>query len=319
MKVLVVGAGAVGLGITSCLLKANLKVDIVARETTVEALRNNGLIRTGIFSDYHHSPQSFDSYTNIVQVENNTYTHIIISSKAYDVDEIIIEIINSKLDITNTHFILFNNGWGTHLIAQKHLPKDKIHNARVITGFIRKEPNHVDITVHADSILIGSPFSSDSAKLSNLAEAISLGGIPCRTSRSISSHIWGKLIYNAALNPLGAILEVTYGDLASMKETTDVMNSIIEESFLIMDSYGIKNNWRSYLDYKDTFYTNLVPSTKDHRSSMLQDILAGKKTEIEFINGVIVKMGKDRNIETKTNQLIVNLIESKYKVVNRSI
>lgn len=317
MKVLVFGAGAVGLGISSCLLRANVQVDIIARDTTVSALREGGLVRTGIFSDYTHSPDSFGSYTDVNEVSDKNYDYILIASKAYSVEEIIKIIHRSDINLENTKFVLLNNGWGTHLIASHYFPDNKIYNARIITGFIRKQHNHVEITVHADSILIGSFYQNNLDTINNLCDAISIGGIPCRLSRNLSSYVWSKLIYNAALNPLGAILEVTYGELASMQETTEIMNLIIEEAFMVMSSCNIKCNWNTAQEYREVFYNSLVPSTKEHKSSMLQDILLGKETEIEFINGVIVKLGHEQNIKVPTNLMISRLVDSKHKVVNK--
>ena len=74
--------------------------------------------------------------------------------------------------------------------------------------------NEVEITVHADSIHIGSLFDGDLLCMEKLCELITKGDIPCEKTDSIEKDLWAKMLYNCALNPLGAILDVPYGVLA---------------------------------------------------------------------------------------------------------
>ena len=84
MRVLIYGAGSVGLGIASCLLKSQGGVDIIARENTVRALRKSGLTRTGIFGDYYANPAKFASYSSLNQIQNQIYDCILVCTKSFD-------------------------------------------------------------------------------------------------------------------------------------------------------------------------------------------------------------------------------------------
>jgi 2-dehydropantoate 2-reductase len=79
------------------------------------------------------------------------------------------------------------------------------------------------------------------------------------------------------------------------------MNRIVEEVFQVMQGLGYASHWLSASEYLKDFYGQLLPSTYEHESSMLQDIRAGRKTEIEALNGVIVREGQNLKIDTPYN------------------
>ena len=313
MKILIYGGGAVGLGIGSCLIKSGVSLDIIARPNTVKCLLQEGLRRTGIFGDYVASPTQFNSYTNIDSLPKTDYDYILIMSKAYDVEPLCKALFFSKsLNPINTKIIIFNNGWGTHEIVSQFTNKTNIYNARVITGFIRNKPNKVDITVHADAIHIGSLYNTDNLfETSTLSKLINDGGIPCESVSDIMADLWAKMLYNCALNPLGAILEVNYGELGEHSGTRSIMENVIQETFDVMIALGYHTHWTSVENYISSFYSTFLPSTYAHNSSMLQDICAGKKTEIDFLNGVIVEGAKKTHQIECTNSLLRELIKFK--------
>ena len=86
------------------------------------------------------------------------------------------------------------------------------------------------------------------------------------------------------------------------------MEGIVDEVFEVMRTIGYETHWKSEEDYLEEFYGKLLPSTYEHESSMLQDLRDGKVTEIEAINGVVVKEGIKRNIAVPYNILVSNLV-----------
>ena len=107
----------------------------------------------------------------------------------------------------------------------------------------------------------------------------------------------------------GALLEVSYGLLGENKNTRKIMELIVNEVFLVMHAMGYATHWNDPKSYLEDFYGKLLPSTYDHESSMLQDLRAGKMTEIDAINGVIVLEGEKRNILVPGNSMIRNLLQ----------
>jgi len=310
MTVLIYGAGAVGLGIASCLLKSKCQVDIVARENTVAALKKHGLVRTGIWGSFHAEPSQFGCYTSLHQVPRKKYDYILVCTKSFDSLAAAKDLSEHKsLFGKETEIVLFQNGWGNAEAFSASFEAAKIYSARVITGFQRTNPNEVTITVHADSIHIGSLFNKDSSPLTGLCEAIAQGDIPCQTTNEIAKDLWAKMLYNCALNPLGAILDVPYGVLADNQTTRTIMNGIVDETFNVMTEAGYKTHWPTTKDFLEVFYSKLVPDTAEHKSSTLQDIMAKKRTEIDALNGAVIKLAEKYNVEVTCNLVVYNLIK----------
>lgn len=310
MRALVYGGGAEGLGLASCLLKSHVHVDIVARENTALVLRENGLVRTGIFGDYHAPPSSFGCVSSLDALSGTGYDFVLVCTKSFDSAGAAQDLSRHKSLFANTTRILLSqNGWGN---AEAFLPvfnKDIIYNARVITGFQRPHPNEVEVTVHAEAIHIGSLFGSPITAVADLAKAIDAGGIPCETTAEIGRDIWAKMLYNCSLNPVGAVLDVTYGELAEQKSSRMFLDGIIEEAFDVMTRAGYETHWDSVKGFLDVFYSKLVPDTAGHKSSMLQDIAAKKRTEIDALNGAVIELAERLKIPVPYNSVAYNLVK----------
>jgi len=103
-------------------------------------------------------------------------------------------------------------------------------------------------------------------------------------------------------------LEVSYGLLGEKESTRKIMEGIVYEVFAVMRAMGHETHWKNEQDYLDEFYGKLLSSTYEHESSMLQDLRAGKVTEIEGINGVVVREGENRSIAVPYNILVSNFV-----------
>jgi len=318
MKVLVYGGGAVGLGIASCLIKSGASVGIISRQETVKSLLQDGLIRKGLFGHHVASPSQFQAYTCVDSLAHEGYDCVLIVSKAYAVEKLCRELFSSQLPhLMETKIVVFNNGWGSQDIVSRFTRPDNIYHARVITGFIKKKLNEVDITVHADAIHIGSLYNTDNPPvISRLIQLIDQGGIPCRVSPDIEADLWAKMLYNCSLNSLGALLNVKYGVLGETVWTKMILEQIIREVFRVMLVLGYRTHWLSAEEYLSVFYSSLLPATYNHVSSMLQDIRAGKRTEIDFLNGVIVEGAQNSHQTACYNRLIRDLIKAKEIIKN---
>ena len=311
MNILIYGCGAVGLGIASCLLKAgDVNFSLLARPKTVENLRKYGLVRTGIFGIFTAEPHRFKVASNLKELSNRQYDFILVCTKCYDTDAAALELSGyPQLLSPKGVIVLFQNGWGNAEFFIARFPKEKVYSARVITGFTRLEPHHVDITVHADAIHIGSLFSNPLSIVKPLAGLINAGGIPCITTLDVEKDLWAKMLYNCALNPLGAILDVPYGALADSTDTRLIMDTIIEEIYAAMKAAGYCTHWKTAGEYKEVFYSKLVPPTALHRSSTLQDLQAGRKTEIDGLTGQILKLAEIYKLCVPCNTIVYRLIQ----------
>ena len=308
-KVLVFGAGAVGLGLSSFLLQAGHRVHLVGKEQTVVALRKNGLKRQGIFGPAFFTPQQLTASSNLAETGRETFDFYLVCTKSFDTENSARQLKSeSTLAHQKSPIVLCQNGWGNAEIFSRFFSPKQVYNARVITGFIRPEPHVVDVTVHAQPVHLGSLFDGNATHLQLLADALSLGGLPSSVTDDIGKDLWAKMLYNCPLNALGAVLQVPYGHLGEDENSRVLMERIVREVFQVMQGLGHASHWPSAGDYLKDFYENLLPSTYSHESSMLQDIRAGRITEIEALNGVIVREGRKLKIDITCNETVRNQI-----------
>ena len=311
LEILICGAGAVGLGIAGGLLKNGAKLDLLARKHTEESLKKNGIHINGIFGEYAFPPDSFSVVSEDETPLSKEYDYIIICTKAYDVISTI-KAVAARTSIKQTVFLLCQNGWGSAQNALEVIGDEKrIFNARVITGFQKTDPCSVKITVHADDILVGSIFFQGMERIMPLYKSLENGIVPTMLKPKIEPDILAKLLYNCCLNPLGALLRVPYGELPKTEFARNIMVDILTEAFQVFEASNMKTHWKTPEEYESLLYNELVPKTASHESSMLQDIRSGKQTEIDYLNGAIVKIAEHYGIPAPTNKMLSNLIRAK--------
>lgn len=309
MKVLIYGGGAVGLGLARSLISSGNDVAIIDVEPTVSALKQNGIVQTGVLGNFTIKPEQFTVYDSIDKIENINVDYVCVCIKSY-LSQTIAKTLHQYINKFGTcPIVLFQNGWGNAEQFIKYFDKERIFNARVMTGYIKPELFQVDITVHADAIHMGSFFGGDSTKLQQLAEQLTKGGMPAEVTQHVDKDIWAKMLYNCALNPLGAVFNVPYGELGKSEYTKAIMNDIFHEIFETMHKAGYSTHYHNAEEYIDVFYSKLLPSTGEHRSSMLQDIQAKRRTEIDALNGAVVELAKQYGVSTPVNEVITSLIK----------
>ncbi|MCF8722977.1 2-dehydropantoate 2-reductase [Nitrospina gracilis] len=309
MKILIYGAGAVGLGLASCLMKTGNAVDVVGRAATVEALRRYGLTRTGLFGDFHAPPSAFGAVASLTELKGSTYDFTLVCTKSFDTASAAQDLASAAfINNARTPFVLCQNGWGNSEIFAQHFPEERVKSARVITGFTRPEPHHVDITVHADTMHIGSLFDDAVDSLQALSDAIDGGGLPCAVTKTVGRDLWAKMLYNCMLNGLSTLFDVPYGLLGESPDTRRLMDAIAREVFAVMQAAEYRTHWESADGYLDTFYKKQLPATYRHIPSMLQDLRAGKRTEIDALNGAVMKLGEQHRIPVPHNTQVYHLI-----------
>ena len=308
MKVLIIGAGGVGLGLGGFLINAGVDVSFFATSETARSLES-GFRVFGIFGDYSYEPSQYGILGGFENI--GEFDYVLITTKTTANDEIAAKLCGVKGNLGNARLVVIQNGWGN---AEKFIgcfDKERVFAGRIITGFYRHKRNEIEITVHADSMMLGNIFVNElSDEIVDLVDAFIAGGFDARVSYEVDRHLWAKMLYNCALNPIGAILDVEYGKLVEIPHTKAIMDRILEEVFSVMKANGYETFWRSIEDYKDVFYSTLVPTTAKHRSSMLQDMRNGNKTEIDSLNGIVVELAKKKGLSVPFNEFVVGLIKA---------
>ena len=115
------------------------------------------------------------------------------------------------------------------------------------------------------------------------------------------------------------MLEVPYGRLGENEEAREIIRIIIKEIFLVCRALGVTLPYEGADDYYHYLLETLLPPTAGHRASMLQDIQAGRRTEIEALNGAISRYARSLGISTPYNDLLTDLIKFKEKPQNQGM
>lgn len=309
MNILIAGAGAIGVALGASLASQGMNVTFYARKNTAAAIRAGGVKRTGIFGELSAAAGEVHVVEELDLLPPGSIDRVLVCSKTLANEEI-----SEKLDrnrallASDGCIILLQNGWGNDRPYLRFFEQSQLFQARVITGFTREAPNISRVTVHTAPILFGSLYGAEASRLKPLAKAISASGIPSEVTDQLAEALWAKMLYNTTLNPLGAILNVSYGKLTESEHTKGLMNAMINETFAVMDAYGYKTFWNTPEEYMDTFYGKLVVDTYAHRSSTLQDIEKKQKTEIGTLNGCIVRLAQEKGLSVPTHSMICEMI-----------
>jgi 2-dehydropantoate 2-reductase len=148
------------------------------------------------------------------------------------------------------------------------------------------------------------PRPASMTEVERLADAMTRGGMPAKALADARGAQWTKLIFNAASNPLGALTGLTHGRLCAIPDARRLIGGLVAEGVAVAAALGIT------LDSDpDQLIDHAAKVAYDHRASMLQDVIARRATEIDALNGGIVRFGREAGVPTPLNEAIVALIE----------
>ncbi len=141
-------------------------------------------------------------------------------------------------------------------------------------------------------------------RLHELREAMTKSGFQVESNADPRSLLWGKLVINASINPLTAILGITNGGLLAQADIRDLLREIATEAEFIAYHNGVRLPYPDPIDMVE----QVAQNTAANRSSMLTDILNGRPTEIDAINGAIVHAGEEAGVPTPVNRVLWQLV-----------
>jgi 2-dehydropantoate 2-reductase len=296
MKFLIVGPGALG-----CLFAARLKLagnEVVLLdydEQRAQRISEQGVTVTGVSGDY------------------TVPITAIVRNHPFEPDFIMICVKSNNTKEAGEHAFSFvgpdtavvtlQNGLGNIEILTAIFGQEKVLGGVTAQGAILLEAGRIRHAGEGETVVGPEGRGGDTPR--TLVSSLNSAGFEARLVDSVEELIWGKLIINVGINALSAIVRVKNGRIPDLQGIRRVMEDAVGEAIRVAEAKGI------HLPYEEPLERVLAvcEATKDNVSSMLQDVLKGKRTEIEMINGAIAKEGKKFGIPTPVNRVLTYLVQ----------
>jgi 2-dehydropantoate 2-reductase len=292
---LVVGTGAMASLFAARLASSGLRVRMLGTWLDgLEALNKKGVRLIDENGDEFVYPVEATDDPN--QCEGSKYAIVLVKSfqtqdAAYRLESCLAE---DGIALT------LQNGLDNHEILVKVLGEERVATGVTTAGATLVGPGIVRVGGKG-VISLGK-----NNKLETLVESLIRAGFEVETVDDTESLIWGKLIINAAINPLTALLRVPNGDLLIIPPARKMMNLVVEETAEVASALKIN------LPFSDpvTIVESVAQRTATNHSSMYTDIQRGSQTEIDAINGAIVRQGEIAGVSIKYNRTLWLLIKA---------
>lgn len=305
MKTVIIGAGAMGCLVGALLTESGVQVTLydIAREQ-VEAIRRQGLI---IERGDSRRAVKVPATTDLMEIEQADLLVVLV--KSYDTQRAV-EGVRSCIS-PQTMVLTLQNGEGNIEAITRIIPPKQVfagvtsHGAMILgPGMIRHSGG--------GKTFIGPMDHDQFSQGEEITFLFNQAGMETVISRDIQGAIWTKLIANGAINPLTAIIGCTNGELLEDENLLDTMECIVNEGKKAAEAAGIKVFREDMFEY----VKSVCAATRENKSSMLMDVLKGRRTEVDAINGMIAMVGRKYGVPVPVNQCmtsLVHVIEAKNK------
>ncbi len=297
MKVCVVGCGAIGSLFAAHLARVD-GVEVYAFDVWkdhVTAINQRGLRISGA-ADFTVKVRATTTVGEIPRCDygivatKSLHTKAAIEQTAHLFDE-------------HSAVCSIQNGVGNEEILAQHV-KYVIRGTTFPAGHVI-EPGQVGYDISGDT-WIGpfEPSHTPMKMVEELAAAITKGGMNTLAMQDARGAQWAKLIFNASTNPVGALTGLHHAAATFYEPTGELFNALIEEGVAVAHAQGIELHG----DPRELVLQGAKAPGK-HKASMLQDILAGRQTEVDFMNGAIVQWGEKVGVPTPLNKALWALVK----------
>jgi 2-dehydropantoate 2-reductase len=300
MNIAIVGPGAMGLLMAGYLFKTKANLTLVDNvQEHADLLKRKGIRWEGFDSDIRFA---VPVTVGLKDPENTDL--VILCVKAYDTDA-------ASRDLARTGYrgpmLTLQNGAGNIEILQQNLPDSPIMAGATSEGANLVDEAHVR---HAGKgktefgpVNAGRPGRNF---MEEVAELMRNAGIDAELTAEPQSLVWSKVMVNAGINPLTAILRVQNGKLLEIEPARMLMRDLVLEGWEVFKRMKLRPAYTDPL----TQVENVCRLTASNYSSMYQDLAHARRTEIDFINGAIVQEGKRRGVPCLCNESVMRIIHS---------
>lgn len=299
MKIAIVGAGAMGSLFGSLLARANDVTLIDVFAPTVDAVNTNGLH----VADKDGNVQAHRLRAVSRPADAGSAELVIVFVKCYHTEQAARDLL--PLLGEQTAVLSLQNGWGNAPKLASIVGADRVLAGVTYHSATVTAPGAIQHAGRGKTI-IGELDGRDSARVQQIAQAFRDADIEVETTREIRKEIWSKLALNVCTLPTAALLKFTAGELGKHTGTVALLQELLRECVNVAQAQGIDITY----DERWSAISGVLERAVNARPSMLQDVEARRKTEIDVINGAIVEGGARLNVPTPYNQAMVWMVQA---------
>jgi 2-dehydropantoate 2-reductase len=295
MRVAVLGAGAVGCFYGGMLARAGHPVTLIGRAMHVDAFKKSGLHFEGLKFDERIPVEASTSAQAVRGAQL-----VLFCVKSTDTDEAaqaMAPFLNADALVANLQNGVDNAQRIQARIAQPVIPAC-VYAATEMAG-----PGHLKHHGRGD-LVIGTLGQARPEALTRVKQTFEAAGVPVAISDNVAGELWAKLVANCAYNAVSAISQLPYGVMIEGPGVRELMRDVTEEVVAVARADGI----RMLPDVLERVY-GIAKAMPTQKSSTAQDLARGKPTEIDHLNGYVVRRGEALGVATPANRALWALVK----------
>jgi len=294
--VMMVGAGAVGGFFGAHLARHNPNVGFLLRPRTLEAVRERGLTIRSAGGTFTVRPPAASDPRDLPRPDL-----IILSVKAYDLDEVLRQVEPAMTE--RTVLLTLQNGVDIEDRIIARFKRDCVVGGVAYIYSKIVEPGVIE-HYKRGSVAIGELMGQKSDRVLRIVDLFKSAGIPCQLSEDIRRRKWEKMCWNCVFNPLTVIINDRVAKALDQPEMVEVIHQVVGEVAAV--AAGLKVPLAEDMADKVVRWSQEI---RDIHTSMYDDWKAGRPTEIDALNGFIVKRGQELGIPTPLNEMLTAAIK----------
>jgi 2-dehydropantoate 2-reductase len=297
MQFLVIGAGAMGCLFAARLGKAGHSVVLYEkRPSRAKAIQHKGIEVQGISGAYKVMVPAFSSKPS------SEPEWALFCVKSTDTREAA-ETVNHWLK-PGSLVLTLQNGLGNVEILKQIFGEQRVLGGVTAEGATVLGPGQIKHAGQGETVI--GPVREGDDRVQTLVCAFNQAGFETRGAPDVDQLIWGKLIVNVGINALAALTRLKNGRLAQIQDTRAIMQEAVKEAVAVAHAKGIELPYADPLDR----VISVCRATAENVASMLQDVLHEKITEIDFINGAILREARTLGMDTPVNAVLTALVRT---------
>jgi 2-dehydropantoate 2-reductase len=300
VKIGIIGAGALGSAIGGTLAEGGHDVLLVNRDRThVDAINRCGLMMRADGGD-----RVVPVRAAVPAEAGGPVDLVIVLVKSFHTAEAVKAAIG--LVGPQTTVLSLQNGLGHEDVLTDLIGHDRVIAGKTYVGGVMLGPGHVIAGVTGKETIIGELDGRITPRIERIGSAFQAAGMPLVVSRNILGAMWDKLLVNVATGALSGITRLAYGDLYAVPELEVTATAAVAEAIAVAKASGIVLETIHPHEAWVKAASGLPPEFK---ASMLQSLEKGSATEVDFINGAVVRAGNKTGVPTPINATLVACVK----------